>query len=180
MRHELIFSGIGGQGVMLIGELLCSTAVKEGYTVTFAPSYGQEKRGGRTMCQIVVSGEMGSPVISAADLLMVMDEKSLVEYEHLVKEQGYIIINSSLISIEPTRKDVQVIKVPINDLAQEIGNAKTANMVALGAVSQFLTFVDKEQVKAKVVDQFPPSKAHLVEINQKAIETGFAFAAKTK
>jgi 2-oxoglutarate ferredoxin oxidoreductase subunit gamma len=177
MRHELMFSGIGGQGVMLLGELLCSTAVKSGHTVTFAPSYGQEKRGGKTMCQIVISDEMGSPVISAAELLMVFDEKSLVEYEHIVKENGIIMINSSLIKIEPTRKDVQLIKVPINDLAQEIGNPKTANMVALGAVLNFIDYVDREEVKAQVTNLFPPHKADLIEINQKAVETGFSYVA---
>lgn len=177
MRHELMFSGIGGQGVMLLGELLCSTAVKSGHTVTFAPSYGQEKRGGRTMCQIVVSDEMGSPVISAAELLMVFDEKSLAEYEHIVKSEGYIIINSSLINIEPTRKDVQVIKVPLNELAQEIGNPKTANMVALGAVLNFVDFVEREAVEAQVTNLFPPHKANLIEINQKAVETGYSYVA---
>ena len=177
MRHELMFSGIGGQGVMLLGELLCATAVKSGHTVTFAPSYGQEKRGGKTMCQIVVSDEMGSPVISAAELLMVFDEKSLVEYEHIVKPQGYIIINSSLINIEPTRKDVQVIKVPLNELAQELGNPKTANMMALGAVLNFVDFVERAEVEAQVTNLFPPHKANLIEINQKAVETGYSYVA---
>ena len=79
-------SGIGGQGVVSIGELICTAAMKEGYTVTFAPSYGQEKRGGRTMCQMVVSEEMGSPIISEADVLLVMDERSLHDYEHQVKK----------------------------------------------------------------------------------------------
>ena len=69
MKSQFMFSGIGGQGVISIGELICTAAMKEGYTVTFAPSYGQEKRGGRTMCQMVVSEEMGSPIISEADVL---------------------------------------------------------------------------------------------------------------
>lgn len=177
MRHELMFSGIGGQGVMLLGELLCSTAVKRGHIVTFAPSYGQEKRGGRTMCQVVISDEMGSPVISVAELLVVFDERSLVEYEHLVKENGIIMINSSLIGIEPSRKDVRVIKVPVNDIAQELGNPKTANMVALGAVLNFVDFVDRAEVEAQVTNLFPPHKANLIEINQKALEAGYKYVA---
>ena len=114
MKSQFMFSGIGGQGVISIGELICTAAMKEGYTVTFAPSYGQEKRGGRTMCQMVVSEEMGSPIISEADVLLVMDERSLHDYEHQVKKGGYLIINSNLVEVKPERTDIEVVYAPVN------------------------------------------------------------------
>lgn len=175
MKSQFMFSGIGGQGVMSIGELICSAAVKRGYTVTFVPSYGQEKRGGRTMCQIVFSEKMGSPIISHADLLMVMDERSLSDYEDCIKEGGVLIVNSNLVSKEPARKDIKVYRVPFNDLAKEVGNAKTANMVALGAAMRFLDSVSTDDVKACLPEIFPGAKAKLIPLNEAALDAGYNY-----
>lgn len=173
MKSQFMFSGIGGQGVISIGELICTAAMKKGYVVTFAPSYGQEKRGGRTMCQMVVSEEMGSPIISEADLLLVMDERSLKDYEKQVKSGGYLIINSNMVEIKPERTDIHVIYVPANDLAQEIGNAKTANMIALGVAMKYLDFVDVDEVKAELKGIFSGSKERLIPINEEALDKGY-------
>lgn len=175
MKSQFMFSGIGGQGVISIGELICYAAVQKDYIVTFTPSYGQEKRGGRTMCQIVVSEQMGSPVISAADLLLVMDERSLVDYEVMLKPGGVLILNSNLVKREPERKDIQVIPVPVNDIAVQTGNAKTANMVALGAAMKYLDFVDLDMVKSHLKEIFPGTKEKLIEINEKALDAGYSY-----
>lgn len=172
MKHEVIFSGIGGQGVILAGKLLCTAAAKEGYTVTLAPAYGQEKRGGRTSCQVVISDEIGSPVISEADLILVFDEKSLEDYENKVKKDGYLLINSSMINIEPKRTDIKVVKIPLNDVANEIGNARTANMVALGAVLKYLRLISLEDMKQIMAKEM---KSSIVEINQKALQAGYDY-----
>jgi len=172
MKHEVIFSGIGGQGVILAGKLLCTAAAKEGYTVTLAPAYGQEKRGGRTSCQVVISDEIGSPVISEADLILVFDEKSLEDYENKVKKDGYLLINSSMINIEPKRTDIKVVKIPLNDVANEIGNARTANMVALGAVLKYLRLISLEDIKKVMTEEM---KSSIVEINQKALQAGYDY-----
>lgn len=176
MKREVIFSGIGGQGVMVIGELLCKAAINSGYQVTFAPAYGQEKRGGRTMCQIVLSRTMGSPVISAADLLLVMDEKSLNDFESVVKQDGCLILNESIIKKSITRTDVKVIKAPFNDIAKELGNTKVANMVALGAVLGCSDTISLDAVKAVLATIFTENKKHFVEINLKAIDAGYSLA----
>ena len=172
MKHEVIFSGIGRQGVILAGKLLCTAAAKEGYTVTLAPAYGQEKRGGRTSCQVVISDEIGSPVISEADLILVFDEKSLEDYENKVKKDGYLLINSSMINIEPKRTDIKVVKIPLNDVANEIGNARTANMVALGAVLKYLRLISLEDIKKVMTEEM---KSSIVEINQKALQAGYDY-----
>jgi 2-oxoglutarate ferredoxin oxidoreductase subunit gamma len=175
VKSQFMFSGIGGQGVISIGELICYAAVEKDYTVTFTPSYGQEKRGGRTMCQIVVSDRIGSPIISEADLLLVMDERSLEDYEKMLKKGGILILNSNLIQKKPQRNDIQVLSVPFNDIAMEIGNAKTANSVALGTAMKYLDFVSLDIVKAHLKDIFSGEKGKLITVNEKALDAGFQY-----
>ena len=174
MKLELLFSGIGGQGVMLLGEALCGAAIKSGYNVTFSPFYGQEKRGGRTMCNIVISDGMESPIISEAKVMLVMDEKSMVEYEHLVAKDGVLIVNSTMIDKEPTTK-AKVDKVPFYDMAMELGNSKTANMIALGYVMKYLPDVPYDAIIEEVKEAFA-AKEKLIPLNIKAVETGYAAA----
>lgn len=176
MKYQFMFSGIGGQGVISIGELICTAAMKGGYTVTFTPFYGQEKRGGRTMCQMVVSEGIGSPIISEADVLLVMDERSLRDYERIVKTGGCLIVNTNLIEAKPARTDIQTVFAPINDMARNLGNAKIANMVALGIVLQHLTFIDLDSVKAELKSIFFGEKEKLIPINEKALEVGYHYS----
>ena len=177
MKHEVIFSGIGGQGVILAGKLLCTAAAKEGYTVTLAPAYGQEKRGGRTSCQVVISDEIGSPVISEADLILVFDEKSLEDYENKVKKDGYLLINSSMINIEPKRTDIKVVKIPLNDVANEIGNARTANMVALGCIIEITKVVRIQSLENAVLSRVPKGTE---ELNKRALYEGIQLIKQGK
>ncbi|MEA4846328.1 MAG: 2-oxoacid:acceptor oxidoreductase family protein [Clostridiaceae bacterium] len=172
MKKEMIFSGVGGQGIMLIGKLLCTVAAEKGYKVTFAPTYGQEKRGGRTSCQIVISDSMDSPVISEADAVLIMDENSLEDFENSVKKGGYLIINSTMIEKEIDREGINIIKVPMNDIAEKIGNPKSANIVALGAVIRQIDSVSFEEVKSHMGAVFKGSAA---ESNGKALKAGYDF-----
>lgn len=176
MKQEMLFSGIGGQGIMLLGETLCNVAVSEGYQVTFAPFYGQEKRGGRTMCHVVVADSMESPIISEAKLMLVMDEKSLQDFEDMVAPGGTLVINSSMIQIEPKRNDIVVKKVPFYSLAQELGNSKASNMVALGYILKYIDFAPMDKIKEEVAKSFT-GKQKAQELNQKALESGFHYDA---
>lgn len=176
MKLELLFSGIGGQGVMLLGETLCDAAIKAGYKVTFSPFYGQEKRGGRTMCNIVISDEMESPIISEAKVMLIMDERSLAEYEGLMAEDGTLIINSSMIDTEPTAKCARIDKVPFYDIAQELGNTKTANMVALGYVMKCLPEISYDSVVEEVKKAFA-AKEKLIPLNVEAVKRGYEYEA---
>ncbi|MCD8036189.1 MAG: 2-oxoacid:acceptor oxidoreductase family protein [Clostridiales bacterium] len=172
MKSEIIFSGIGGQGTILMGKMACSAAAKKGLNVTLAPSYGQEKRGGRASCQVVISEEIGSPVISEADTILVMDEKSFDDYENHVKAGGTFIINTSMIDKKCSRTDINVIEIPFTEIATELGSAKSANMVAFGAVVKSLSIISvedgEEAIRAKM-------KPELVDMNIKAFEAGYNF-----
>lgn len=175
MKQEMLFSGIGGQGIMLLGEILCNVAGDAGYNVTFAPFYGQEKRGGRTMCHVVIADTMESPIISEAQVMLVMDEKSLKDFEELVKtDDGVLLINSSMIDTKPTRTDIKVKNYPFYDIATEIGNSKGANMVALGALIKYLPFISKDAVIEEVKKAFS-AKPQFIDSNVKAFEAGYNF-----
>jgi 2-oxoglutarate ferredoxin oxidoreductase subunit gamma len=172
MKKEIIFSGIGGQGIMLIGNILCRVAAEKNFKVTFAPTYGQEKRGGRTSCQIVISDSMESPIISEADVVLIMDEKSLVDFEGFVKKRAYLIVNSSMIEKEVERDDINVLRIPINDIADKLNNSRSANIVALGAALKLIDFVSFEEVNNYLGNIF---KGSVKESNEKALKAGYDF-----
>lgn len=173
MNKEIIFSGIGGQGVMIISELLCSIASSNGFTATFTPFYGQEKRGGRTMAEMIISNKMGSNVISDADLLLAMDKKSLADFLHKVKPGGCLIYNSSMIQEKPSRNDIVIKAVEANTIARALGADKSANIVALGAVMAELTdILTLEQVEEELKRRFA-GKPQALEVNSKALKEGF-------
>ena len=127
MKKELLFSGIGGQGIMNLGEILCAAAIKAGYNVTFSPVYGAEKRGGRTMCNIVISTGIECQVVSEADVMLIMDEASLQDYQHLAGSQGVLILNAQ-VSTVPDCSCRNIKTVPFIEKAMELGNAKVAKM----------------------------------------------------
>lgn len=172
MKKEIIFSGVGGQGIMLIGNILCNVASGKDYNVTFAPTYGQEKRGGRTSCQIVISDSMESPVISEADIVLVMDEKSLVDFEGSVKKGADLIVNSSMIEKEVKRDDINILRIPINEIADNLKNSRSANIVALGAVLKYIDCVSFEEVNDYLGRVF---KGSVKVNNERALKAGYDF-----
>jgi 2-oxoglutarate ferredoxin oxidoreductase subunit gamma len=108
-----------------------------------------------------------------------MDERSLQDYEYMMAEDGVMILNSDTIDIEPTVKCAKVDRVPIYTMAQELGNAKTMNMVALGYVLKYLPEIDYNLVIEEVEKAFA-RKAKLIPLNVKAVETGYAAAQKAE
>ena len=173
MKKEILFSGIGGQGVITLGETLCDAAIKAGYQVTFVPFYGQEKRGGRTMCNVVISDEIESPIISEANIMLIFDERSLQDYQSLMDPNGVMIINSSMVSTDPTCECKNIKKIPFNELAQEVGNPKTANVVAMGYIAKFIPEIPFETIQEFVEKSFA-AKPKLIPVNIEALKKGYA------
>ena len=172
MKSEVILSGIGGQGTILMGKYLCIAASKKGFNVTMAPAYGQEKRGGRASCQVVLSEEIGSPVISEADTILVMDEKSFEDYEQKVKKGGCLIVNSSMITKQSARDDISVIAVPFTEIATELGSSKSSNMVALGCVVKALKILEIDEMKEVIRKNM---SENMVQINIQALDAGYHY-----
>ncbi len=173
MKEELIIAGFGGQGVMSLGRLLAYAGMKEGKEVSWMPSYGPEMRGGTANCTVIVSDKkIASPLSSRPDSVIVMNLPSLEKFAPLVKEGGKVFMNSSLIEETVNRDDVQVIEIPANEIANELGNSKVANMVMAGAYLTVKKIIKMDTLKNSLKDVLPERRHNLIEINLKAIDRG--------
>ena len=136
--EEIVIAGFGGQGILLAGKLLAQTAMRAGKEVTYMPSYGAEVRGGTANCMVIIADtEIACPVVSEPDSLIVLNKASLSKFGPRLKKGGLLIMNSSLIEDKPELDDsIEVVAVPADELAVELGSHKSANMVAIGAYLQ--------------------------------------------
>ncbi len=176
MTEKIIMAGFGGQGVMSMGQLLTYAGMIENKQVSWLPSYGPEMRGGTANCAVIVSDSpVGSPIITGdATAAIVMNLPSLVKFEQNLIPKGNLIINSSLIEEQPKRDDVTAYFIPANEIANEIGNSKVANIVMLGAYLELTKVVSVDSVIEALKKVFGPDKQHLVPLNKEALERGAA------
>lgn len=173
MQNDVIMAGFGGQGILLIGKMLAYAGMHQGKEVSWLPSYGPEMRGGTCNCTVVISDRpVGSPVIQCPKAVLAMNLPSLEKFEPAVKPGGLLLINSSLINREPSRTDIRVLKVPANEIANELGNPKGANMVALGAYLGATQAVALEEMEALIRETFA-AKPKVVEANLAALKRGY-------
>lgn len=174
MTEKVIMAGFGGQGIMSIGKMLAYAGMLEGKEVTWLPSYGPEMRGGTANCGVIVSDKfIGSPVITDdASAALVLNLPSLTKFEENVVKGGNIIINSSLIDKKPQRGDIKAYYVPANELAAELGNAKAANMVMLGAYIELSKIVSIDATLKAFLKVFGEERAKLLPLNEKALKKG--------
>jgi 2-oxoglutarate ferredoxin oxidoreductase subunit gamma len=173
MLIKAIFAGFGGQGVISMGLNVAQAAMIEGKNVTHLPSYGAEMRGGTANCTVAVSDEeIASPVASAPEFVVVMNQPSLLRFQNQLESGGVIFINSSLVEIEATRGDVEVVKVPANKIAEELGSARSANMVMLGAFIKRTNLVSIDTMTS-VVKTAMRGKSNLFAVNKKALLAGY-------
>lgn len=177
MTLEAIFAGFGGQGVMLMGQLLAYSGMYEGKQVSWFPAYGPEMWGGTANCLVVVSDEpVGSPVISEPDVLVAMNRPSLEKFEAQLKPGGTLFYNTSLIGVVPKRTDIKAIAIPVNEIATELGNPKVANMVMMGVILKETGIVNLETVMSVLKKTMTGKKAALIPLNQQALEKGMELA----
>ncbi len=170
--YKFTFSGFGGQGVLTIGVLLAEVAMEKGYNVTWIPSYGAEMRGGTANCKVVISkNPIGSPFVNEMDYLIAMNAPSYDKFESLVKEDGTIITNSSLVKNVDTKKKVR--EVDATEIASQIGNLKVQNIVILGAIFKEIGIFDLEDAKKIFAKKFTGDKAALIDLNVEAFKRGF-------
>ncbi len=175
MTEKTFIAGFGGQGVISLGQLWVYCGMKEGKEVTFFPFYGAEKRGGIARASVIVSDhEIASPLVTSPDSAVVMNMDSLPLCEEVLKQGGTLFVNSSLVKVESKRKDARVIKVPCNELAEEIGDVKIANMVMMGALSKATGAVALDKLEAVLKSFFPENKHKFIPMNLKAISAGMA------
>jgi len=168
---RMIIAGFGGQGVLLIGQLIAYTAMFDNKEVTWMPTYGPEMRGGTANCTVCVSDKpISSPVGATCDILVAMNGPSLEKFESMLKPGGHLFINSSAVQIAPTRSDVEIHYVDTREIAaKEIGNEKTANMVMLGAMLRTCDIVNIEKIDKTLEYVMKGKKAQFIPDNKRAI-----------
>ena len=173
ISEKVIIAGFGGQGVMLMGQLLSYTATAKELNTLWFPSYGPETRGGTANCSVTISEtNVNSPVISSPDSIIIMNKPSLDKFQPKLRKGGHLFLNTSLVKDVVVREDVNVHNVAANDIAIELGNLKVANMVMLGAYLEVTKVFDPESVLEILKKKFTGSKAALIGINKKALEAG--------
>lgn len=171
--REVVIAGFGGQGVLSMGMLLTHAGMHEGHQVSWMPSYGPEQRGGTANCCVVISSEpVASPVVTDPELCVVMNLPSLKKFEDRVRPGGTLLVNSSLIPEPPDREDITVYLLPANQLAESIGDPRTANMVMLGALVESSAIVSLESISWSLREVLPEKKHHLIAVNERALELG--------
>ncbi|GAM10829.1 2-oxoglutarate synthase subunit KorC [Geobacter sp. OR-1] len=174
MRHDLFISGFGGQGVLLAGNLLSYAAIREGKNVSFFPAYGVEKRGGAAMCTVIIAdGEVGSPVVGNPSVSVLLNQLSFDKYYPKVASGGICIVNTSLVDTAGhVRSDVELIAIPMNEIANSLGDPRMVNMVAVGAYAAKSGAVSIKAVEDALSDALPERNHRFIPANVKAIAAG--------
>jgi 2-oxoglutarate ferredoxin oxidoreductase subunit gamma len=175
---DVIIAGFGGQGVMLIGNLLAYAGMNTGLNVTYIPVYGPEMRGGTANCTVVLSEEdIGSPIIRTPVSLIIMNRPSLDKFQPRLQDGGVQIINSSLVEPDLAEKDrVQSIFVPCNEIADNLGNTRMANMVAIGAYVQATGVMPVQALQDALPHVISKRYEKMIPKNAEAIAQGAAQA----
>ncbi len=175
MNEELIIAGFGGQGVLSMGMTLAYAGMVEDKQITWFPSYGPEMRGGTANCTVIVSDtNVSSPIISSYDTAIILNQPSLEKFESKVKPGGTLIYESNTVLNPPKRKDIEIYAIPAAIEAGKIGNARTMNMIILGAFLSKKPLVSTKSIMEALSKVLPERNHHLLPINEKALKLGMS------
>ncbi len=174
MSVKLIISGFGGQGVLLLGDIIAYSALKEGKNVTWVPSYGPESRGGTCNCQVICSEKsIGSPVVDEPDILIAFNLPSVDKFMKTVKKGGIMLYDSSLVKEKPKRDDIKIYGIPATEISD------VANMVMLGAYIELTKNIKLETVvNLALPEKLKGGKEKFIPKNIKAIKKGIEYVLK--
>ncbi len=176
---SIIISGFGGQGTLFAGQVLAYASMDNGLEVTWIPSYGPEMRGGTAHCTVIISKEpIGSPLIRNPDVVLALNLPSVDKYEDLVLKGGVLVANSSLFNREIQRKDITSLLIPANQIAEEIGVSRLANMIMIGAMARLKPILPLDAVKKALEEHIPERHKKTLPMNFEALDKGFKFAEK--
>jgi 2-oxoglutarate ferredoxin oxidoreductase subunit gamma len=177
MAHqEIIFAGFGGQGILSMGKFLAYAGMDENMNVSWLPSYGPEMRGGTANCSVILTDEsIGSPIVADATTVVVMNRPSLDKFEETIVPGGLLIMDTDLVNREPERTDIDVIRIPAQTVAAELGSKKIANMILLGALVERTGVITMEALLNSLKGH---GKEQFFELNKNAIEKGAEYARK--
>jgi 2-oxoglutarate ferredoxin oxidoreductase subunit gamma len=176
-EKQILFAGFGGQGVLSMGKFLTYAAMGAGKNVSWLPSYGAEMRGGTANCLVTIAEEeISSPLTDNPSMAIIMNRPSMDRFEEKVKPNGTLIINSSMVDRPPRRDDLSIYRLPVNQIADEMGNSGAANMILLGACLQKTNVVPVEQALQLFEVIFKGKKESVIQRNKEAFLLGVEYA----
>lgn len=180
METSIIISGFGGQGVLFGGQLLAYAGMDDGRFVTWIPSYGPEMRGGTANCTVIISHDpIGAPIVARPDIALVFNQPSYDKYEPLVKEGGLLVVNSSIVTVDTLRTDLEVVQIPANVIAEEFGTVKMLNMAMIGAMLAHHLVLPVTVLEQALHDHLPARKQKFLQGNLDVLQAGFKAAVPT-
>jgi len=173
MNMNLLLAGFGGQGILFAGKVVAYAGMLDGAEVSWLPSYGPEMRGGTANCSVCVSDRpIGSPLVTAPDVLIAMNLPSLEKFENTVVPNGLIILDSSIIEAKVKRKDIRVVYLPATRIASDGGLKGMANMVMLGRLFKETKFSSNDSLNEGIRKSVPARKQELLDSNMAAVKLG--------
>ena len=171
-------AGFGGQGVLLLGQLLAEMGMREGLEVSWLPSYGPEMRSGSAHCHVCLSQErIGSPLASRPQVLIAMTEISLRKFASQVTPGGTIIYGRERLPEDFIVPQAQVVCIPASEIADKLGSAKVANVVMMGALLEETECLSP--ATAMKVLEAKVKNPTLLELDRKAMDAGRAYIDHT-
>ena len=173
LYEQIIIAGFGGQGVILAGKLLAQTGMTAGHEVTYMPSYGAEVRGGTANSMVVIADEpIASPLVTIPDVAIILNAASFHKFTPRLKSGGLLILNSSMIQETVERDDIEVVAVPVDDIANSLNSPRSANMAAIGAYLQKRGFINPD-LAAQCLPEVLAQRYHkTIPVNTQAIQKG--------
>ncbi len=172
MDEKILIAGFGGQGILFAGKVLSYYALQSGDYVSWLPSYGPEMRGGTAYCAVTISSQpIGSPVITAPDILIVMNKPSFTKFIDTVESNGVVFVDSTLVDDQTQRTDITTHYVPATQTAHDMGVPKLANMVLLGELARVLK-LDTAILKKALEKSIGEGKVAMLEKNLSAMKIG--------
>ncbi|MDE6310239.1 MAG: 2-oxoacid:acceptor oxidoreductase family protein [Muribaculaceae bacterium] len=175
MKEEIVIAGFGGQGVLSMGKILAYAGLMDNLEVSWMPSYGPEQRGGTANVTVILSdSRISSPVLDSYDTAVILNQQSLDKFESRVKPGGTLIYDPYGIHHAPTRTDIKVVPVEAMEATFEMKNAKTYNMILLGALLSVRPVVSFDAVIRGLRKTLPERHHHLLPLNEEALRKGMS------
>lgn len=179
MKEEIVIAGFGGQGVLSMGKILAYAGLMDNLEVSWMPSYGPEQRGGTANVTVILSDSLiSSPVLDTYDTAVILNQQSLDKFESRVKPGGTLIYDPYGIHRAPERSDIRIVPVEAMEATFEMKNAKTYNMILLGALLACRPVVGLDAVIKGLKKTLPERHHHLIPLNEEALRKGMTLVNK--
>jgi len=170
MKHEILFAGFGGQGVLSMGMTLAYAGMVEKKEVSWMPSYGPEMRGGTANCIVIISASpISSPIVTRFDAVVALNQPSVEKFERAVKPNGIMLYDAANVIVPPTRTDLTIVPVSAEEEARALGNPRVRNMVMLGAFLSVCGVVSVPSVVKALAQVLPERYHNLLKVNEEAL-----------